>query len=57
MNAFYTSHMGLLDYLASEFRTAAQFEAEPDRFEHLANQVEHLMNSLRDATGNQNAAA
>jgi len=49
MNHFYSNHMGLLGYLAKEFRSAAQIEDEPDRFAHLANQVERLMQGLEEA--------
>lgn len=52
MHGFYSNHMGLLGYLAKDFRAAAQLESEPDRFAHLADQVERLMLGLEEVTGN-----
>jgi len=51
MNGFYSNHMGLLGLLAKDFRNAAQLETEPERFAHLADQVERLMVGLEEVTG------
>jgi hypothetical protein len=55
MNGFYSNHMGLLGFLANDFRSAAQLEPESERFAHLADQVERLMTGLEEVTGSSPA--
>lgn len=50
MYGFYSSHVGLLRYLAKELRGAASIETDNESFANLAAEAERLLLSLEDLT-------
>ncbi len=46
MSRYYTSHVGVLQYLSREFRVAAQAEPDGDRFDVYAQLLERMADDL-----------